>query len=167
MALSTTVKNFCDGTLTIADGAALTFAIPYSNGDFAFDGLSDKWAEVSAYETRGTFNNLRHTTRTYPTGSFSVKMTEFTNVTTGVLTDALAKNGAWNAATGTLGTGLPYTVNLTFAVEGNDFGDGADHSVVFTKCRCTFGFAEGDPNTINVSFTCYGTVTGDLVPTSP
>lgn len=169
MALSTTIKNFCDGSLLINDatGTPLACTVPYSNGDFAFDGLSDTWKEVSAYETRGTFNTLRHTTRTYPTGSFSVKMSEFTNALTGVVTDALTKNGAWASAVSTLGTGMPYCVKLTFTVEGTDFGDGADASVIFTNCRCTYGFAEGDPNTINVSFTCYGTSTGDLAPVLP
>jgi len=167
MALSVIPKNFCNGKLTILDGAALTFEIPFHNGDLSLGGLSDTWRDITKYETRGVFNTAQHTTRTYPTISFSCKLVELTNVTTGNILDALNRNGAWAAATGTLGTGLPYCVNLKFEIEGTDFGDGADGTTTFTKCRCVYDITEGDPDTINVTAEVLGTATGDLAPTAP
>lgn len=170
MALPTNIKNLNSGAVTLADATGTpitTGAVNYANGDFSASGLSEKWNNVSAYESRGVFINLAHTTRTYPSGSFSVMMSGFTNATAGLVTDAIAKNGAFAAGVSALGTGMPWALNITFAVEGTDFGDSADHSVTFTKCYCTFDIAEGDPNTVTVNWTCYGTATGDLAPTTP
>lgn len=169
MAVSSVVKNFTDGLVTVTDatGVPIVCTLAYSNGDFGASGLADKWNEVAAYESRGVFNTLRHTNRTYPSGSFTAKIAEFTNAATNVITDALIKNGAWSAATSTGATGTPYQLKLTFTMEGTDFGDSADHSVVFTNCRMTCDISEGDPNTVTVNWTCYGTATGDLAPVSP
>lgn len=169
MAVSSVIKNFTDGkvTLTDATGVPIVCEATFSNGDFGVSGLSDKWNDVTAYESRGVFNVLRYGNRTYPSGSFSVKIAEFTNASTNVITDAIIKNGAWSSAVSTYGTGLPYLLKLTFTMEGTDFGDSADHSAVFTNCRCTVDISEGDPNTATVNWVCYGTSTGDLAPVSP
>lgn len=170
MALSTVIKNFTDGGLLIEDGTdtPLSLTVAFENGDFAVSGLASQLSEVAAYESRGSFKTLRHTTRTYPSGSFSAMMAEFSEDSTGTIADALLKQGTkWSAAVSTLGTGLPYTVDLTFVVEGTNFGDGADGTFTLEDCYCTIDFAEGDPNTFSISFTVYGDITGDIALTAP
>lgn len=169
MALVTNIKNFTDGKVTLNDGTGTPIVCEarYANGDFSASGLAESWKNVTAYESRGTFINARHTTRTYPSGSFSVQMAAFTNAAVNEVADAVLKNGAFAAGVSTLGTGMPWALDLTFTVEGTDFGDSADNSVIFTKCFCTLDFAEGDPNSMTVNWVCYGTATGDLAPTLP
>lgn len=170
MALSTVVKSFQDGSLVIEDGTGtpLSITVQFEMGDFSLSGLSANQQEVSAYESRGKFKTLRHTTRTYPTVSFSAMAAEFSEDSTGTLADALLKNGTvWSAAVSTLGTGLPYTVKMTFNVEGTDFGDAADGQIVLDDVYATIDFAEGDPNSFSVSGTVYGAITGDLAVDTP
>jgi hypothetical protein len=163
MALSTVVKNFTDGSVQLIDNAALTATIQFSDGDFSVDGLAEQLNEVSAYETRGTFNTLRHTTRMYPTFSFSAQVTGFTNSSANLATDTVLRNGAFAAAVSTFGANADvYTLDVKFTMEGTNFGDSADHTFTLEDCRCTIAFAEGDPNKVTISGTCYGAITGDL-----
>ena len=48
---------------------------------------------------------------------------------------------------------------VTLTIEGTDHGDSADHTIVLDDCTCSVDFAAGDPNSLSVSFTCYGTFT--------
>jgi len=51
-------------------------------------------------------------------------------------------------------------VKLTLTIEGSDHGDtGGDHSIVLDDCLCSIDAAEGDGNSLSVSFTCYGSIT--------
>ena len=52
-----------------------------------------------------------------------------------------------------------YTIDITITVEGDDFGDSADHSVTLTDCYCIPDISAGEPDTATVNFTVYGTVT--------
>lgn len=172
MALSTVIKNFTDGSLTISDGTtptALSITVQFENGDFSITGLAAQLSEVAAYETRGGLSSLRHTNRVYPSGSFTAKMAEFSEDDTGTLADAVLKQGTtWAAAVSTLGANADVdTRDLTFAVEGTDFGDAADGSITLEDCYLTIDFSEGDPNTFTVNWTLYGDVTGDIAITAP
>lgn len=162
MALSTVVKNFTDGSISLIDNAALTLVVQFTDGDFSADGFQEQMNEVSAYEARGALTSLRHTTRKYITFSFSAQTTQFTNATA-YLTDALLRNGAWAAAVSTGGASADvYTLDVKFTMEGTNFGDSADHTFTLEDCQMSIAFAEGDPNKFTISGTCYGAVTGDL-----
>lgn len=171
MALSTVIKNFTDGSLTIADGTGtpLEITVQFENGDFSVSGLSPQLREVAAYESRGSFNTLRHTNRTYPSGSFTAKAAEFSEDSVGTLADAILQQGTvWAAALSTLGANADvYTVDLQFTVEGTDFGDAADGALTLEDCYCTIDFAEGDPNSFTVNFVVYGDISGDISITAP
>ena len=166
MALSTVIKNFTDGSLVIKDGTGtpLSLTVQFENGDFALSGLKANLRETVAYESRGRFKGVRHTTRTYPTGSFSAHFAEFSEDATGTLGDALLKQGTkWAAAVSTSGANAEvYTLDLTFTVEGTAHGDAADATFTLEDCECVLDYSEGDPSTFSVSFTCYGALTGDI-----
>jgi len=51
------------------------------------------------------------------------------------------------------------TYKLTWACEGTNFGDSADHTLVMNDCRITLSISEGDPNSFSVSGIVYGTIT--------
>jgi len=171
VALSTVVKNMRDGSLTIKDGTGtpLSITVQFDTGDFSITGLKAKLAETTAYETRGQLRTVRHTTRIYPTGSFTAYMAEFSENSVGTLADAILKNGTvWSAAISTDAGGANadvYLVDLEFTCEGTDYGDSSDHIFGMTKCECVIDFSENDPNSFSVAFTCYGALTGGLATT--
>lgn len=158
--MSTFVKNLNDGTINLADGTGtpVTLDVPFSTGDLKISGLSETQQNVSRYETRGQLNTVRHTSRTYPTGSFSFQLAEFSDATVGTVADFVLKRNKYSGNASTLTSGDVYCIDITLTVEGTDHGDSADHSVTLTECDCTFEFAEGDPNAGTVNFTCNGSV---------
>ena len=160
MAVSTVAKNFRDGSIRLADGAALTFDVTFEDGDFKIDGLQQSLVDIAAYEDRGEFGTLRKTKRKYPTFSFSCVLTDVSDNTDKNLLDAVMKTGAFAAGVSTTSTkGDVWTLDLRLTVEGTDFGDGSDHAILLTDCAMTASAAEGDPDKISISGTCYGTVT--------
>jgi hypothetical protein len=166
MALSTVVKNFRDGRIRLKRPAH-SLLVPVANGDFQISGLKDRLAEAVAYESRGQIDSLRHTTRIYPTGSFSFKLREFSEVTAGTVIDFLLKTGFFAAATSTaVVPGEVDQLSIEFEVEGTDLGDATDHDFEVTGVHPTsVDISEGDPSSVTVAFTVYGAFTGDIVAT--
>ena len=160
MAVSTIVKNLTDGKLTLKDGTGspVVLVVGFDMGDFTVSGLAQSMHEVAAYESRGVFKSARRTTRRYASGSFSLMLTDISDGTDQTVIDYLLKQGSYAANVSTL-AGDVYCVDLVFDVEGTDLGDSADHSITLTKCHCVVDVSEGDPDTIAVSYTAYGTVT--------
>lgn len=165
MAVSTHVKNFTMTAITLVDGTTPTaesLVVALAQGDLQLEGLEEVLREVSKYETRGVFNSAAYTNKKYPTGSFSVKLSQFTDATNGTFLDFLRRTGAFSSNVSTLGTGtgLPYTIDLDIDIEGTDYGDAADHGLLATDVHFNaIGFAEGDPDIINASFEVWGTIT--------
>ena len=162
MAQSTVIKNFRDGTLVFADntGTPLTMPIVFEAGDFSIDNLNEGLVETTAYLDRGEFSTLRKTNRVFPSFSFTAHMTDLSDATDKLLFDLARKTGAWAAAVSTLGANADaMTYKLTFTVEGTNFGDSADHTLVLNDCRITLSFSEGDPNSFSVAGIVYGAIT--------
>ena len=162
MAHSTVVKNFRDGTLSVADGAGSPAAhtVAFEAGDFSVAGLMANQKEVTTYLDRGDLGSVRYTNQTFPSGSFSLHFTDLTDAGYSNLADLLLKKGSHASAVSTLGANAEvYAVKLTLTIEGTDHGASADHTIVLDDCTCSVDFAEGDPNSLSVSFTCYGTIT--------
>lgn len=165
MALSNVVKNFRDGSLAIfsGGGAPVSIVVQFDQGDFSISGLKAQLSETTAYETRGFLRTVRHTTRVYPSGSFSCMMADLSEATTGTVADACMQNGAFSAAESTLGASADvYTVDLIFVVAGIVHGDAADKTFTLTDCECSVDFSEGDPDSLTINYTVYGAITGDL-----
>ena len=162
MAQSTVIKNFRDGTLVFADntGTPITLPIQYEAGDFSIDNLNEGLVETTAYLDRGEFATLRKTNRVFPSFSFSAHMTDLSDNTDKLLYDLARKTGAFASAVSTLGANADaMTYKLTFTVEGTNFGDSADHTMILNDCRITLSFSEGDPNSFSVAGIVYGTIT--------
>lgn len=162
MAASTVVKNFTDGIIKVEDGTGspLSYTCLFDEGNLTVSGLTQQLNEVATYESRGALKSVRHTARTYPSGSFSVMLTDITDGSDATLIDILLKQGAYAAGISTLGANADvYAVKITLTVEGTDHGDSADHTIVMDDAACSVDLAEGDPNTVTVNFTVYGTVT--------
>lgn len=162
MAASTVIKHFTDGTLTLSDGTAtpVSLVIPFDTGDLSYSGQQQTQQDVVAYQTRGSLHSVRHAARNFVTGSFSFMVADFSDATDQTAIDFLLKLGSYSANTTTL-TNSPevYAVDLLWTVEGTDHGDASDHSCTMTDIVCTLDMAEGEPDTVTVSFTCYGSIT--------
>lgn len=160
MALNTVPNNFSDGLVVLKSAAgAISATMQYSNGDFGTSDLGAALREVTHYEARGVITGVRYTTVKPPTFTFTCQATSFTNATAGLALDAVRKTGAFSAAVSTLGANAEvHAVDCVFTVEGSNFG-GADSTLTATNCVGTASYTEGDPNSVSVSLTCYGTVT--------
>lgn len=162
MAHSTVVKNFRDGSLSIADGAGspATHTVQYEAGDFSISGLVAGQKELATYLDRGDLASIRHTNVSFPSGSFSMHMTEVTSGGYSTAADLMLKKGSHASAVSTLGANAEvYAVKLTLTIEESDHSGGDDHTIVLDDCVCSVDMAEGDPNSMSVSFTCYGAIT--------
>lgn len=166
MALSNVVKNqFDSGTIVIEDGTGtpLSVTVRFDQADFSISGLKQVNRGTTAYQSRATVHSIRHTAREFPTGSFSAMVSEFSESGTGTVLDMIHGTGGHSARVSTTASsGDVITFDITFTMEGTDFGDSADHTFTLEDCEIAYDFAEGDPNTLSFSFTCYGAVTGDI-----
>lgn len=156
------IKHFTDGSLVAKDGTGtpVTLTIPFTTGDFSIDGLNQARRATTVYEARGQLTGLRKGAKSFPTGSFSCQIADYSDATDRTVLDFLNKQNSYSAnISTTTALGDVYTVDFVFTVEGTDLGDSADHVITLEDCDCSMGFAEGEPNSISVSFTCYGAVT--------
>jgi len=161
MAISSVVKNFRDGTILIEDGTGvpIDITVQFENGDFSLSGLNG-FKEVTTYMDRGDLGSVRHTTQSFPTGSFSAHLTDISDGTDNTLIDAARKQGSFASAVSTLGADAEVmTYKVTWTVEGTDHGDTADHTIVCDDCYLSIDVSEGDPSSMSMSFTVYGAVT--------
>ena len=162
MSASQVIKNFTDGSIRVDDGTGtpLTYTCAFDEGNLSITGLAQQLSEIATYESRGTLKSVRHTARTYPSGSFSVMLTDVTDGSDATLIDILLKQGAYAAGVSTLGANADvYAVKITLTVDGTIHGDSANHTFVMDDAHCTVDVSEGDPNTVTVNFTVYGAVT--------
>ncbi|MCB9681835.1 MAG: hypothetical protein H6733_10210 [Alphaproteobacteria bacterium] len=164
MALSGIVKTQFDaGALVIEDGTsgtALSVTARFDQANFAVSGVMPSRRNATAYQSRAVLHSLRQTDLSFPTGSFSIMVSEFSEASAGTLVDMIEGTGAYAARISTTeAKGDMMTFDVTFTQEGTTYGDSADGTITLEDCHLTFDFSEGDPNTITCNFTCYGTVT--------
>jgi len=161
MPISSVVKNFRDGTITLSDATTptpLSVTVQYEAGDFSITGLSQGNTEVTTYLDRGDLGSVRLTSRTFPTFSFTAHMTDLSDATNKTLWDAVNKTGAFaTAISGITGSDV-YGLKVLLTVEGTNFGDATDHTLELSGCHLTIDFSEGDPNSFSLNGTVYGTI---------
>lgn len=169
MPLSDVVKTqFDNGTISLSDGTtptALELTARFDQGSFSVSGIQDALRDIRAYQSRGKLRSLRKGERVFPTGSFSVMLTEFSETSVGTLLDWLLKTASTpfeNRVSTTADIGDADTSDVTFTMEGTDYGDSADHAVTFHDMHLVADLSEGDPNTLTVNWTLYGGISGDL-----
>ena len=161
MAASTVIKNFRDGTILFADGTTptpLSVTVTLEGGDFSLPGLNQGNLEATTYLDRGDLGSVRLTSRSFPSFSVTCHMADLSDATDKLIWDAINKTGAFSAALSTITGSDVYGLKITLTIEGTNFGDAADHTIVMNGCHCTIDFSEGDPNTFTISGIVYGTI---------
>lgn len=161
MAYSVVPKTKRDGKIELLDGTGtpVTLEIAYEDGNFSFS-QPQQYSELVIMD-RGNFATVRKQDEQAITGSFAFHFRQFTDaVNPGSVRDFINKTGAYAANVSTGTSGVPYVehfcVNIKYTAEGTDFGDANDHVVTLSKCVCALDFAEGDPSSFTLNFTCYG-----------
>ena len=172
MALSTVIQTSRHGSLTLLDGTAtpLTYAVRFDRGDFSVSGLSPDMCEIITFAARHVHIGHAKGAPTYPTVSFSMFITDYSETSTGTIQDFL------HATTGT-----PFAARTTVSTNYDGFacdirwdadtsGDGStDNSIVLEGCVITgYDVSEADDGTtITVNATVYGDgtnyISGDIV----
>lgn len=157
MAESTVVRNKRDGQIVITDGTR-TYTIDKEAGDFS---VTVPDTTVSLYLDRGSIGatpSIRLVDDQPITGSFTAYQRDLPNGSYATLADlAWILSGKYVATnwTSTMGTNSDVpTWTIQYTVDGTAFGE-ADKTMTFAYCRITCNLAEGDPNTLSVSFTSY------------
>ena len=163
MAETTVIKTKCDGTIVLSDGTSpspLTYTVALEAGDlsvtplrFAYTDLYDRCELVGSRKNGVEPGSI----------SFSVHMRQFTGGTDGTIIDLIEGTGAYAARVSTdSGEFEGNVLKVTYTSEGTDFGDSSDHTIAFPKCRLFWDFAEGEPNTIDITGTVLAapTITG-------
>lgn len=163
MALSSIIKNFRDGTITLEDatGTPISMTLALEAGDFSVDGFSQgvKSYETTDYTDRGEYATSRKTNQTFPSFSLTAHMSDLSDATDRSLFDIVTKGGAWASGVSTLGPAADvWAIKITLTIEGTDHGDSADHVFSMDDCICEISFAEGDPNSFSLSGRCVGTI---------
>lgn len=164
MAVSAIQKSNVSGTITMVNGAT-TLAAAYDRGDLTIGPLKAVLNQNNPVERRGRFVGLVTGARIYPQLSFSAWLTQFAEASApGDLIDWILNKDAYSALTSTLGSGTPYTSDMTYKVEGTDFGDAADHTFTTHDVDWTLdNYTETDSGLfIQISGTIYGELSGDI-----
>jgi hypothetical protein len=164
MPASVIPKHFTDGSVTFKDGTGtpVTLSVPFTMGDCSISGLAQDalGRATNAYETRGVLVGLRRGAREYPTFSMSLMVPDVSDGSNVTPLDFIRKKGAYtsNVST-TTALGDVYTIDIVLTIEGTDLGDAADHTFTLEDVDCRADFAEGEPNTLTINGTIYGTIT--------
>ncbi len=161
MPISSVVKNFRDGTITLSDGTTptpLTLTVQYEAGDFSITGSNQGNTEATTYLDRGVLGSVRLTNQTFPTISFTAHMTDISDATNKTLWDAVNKTGSFATAVSTIGSSDVYGLTVKLVVEGSNFGDPTDHEITCVGVHLSIDFAEGDPNSFTLNGTVYGAI---------
>lgn len=150
------LTHLYDGAISATDGTPTSLNLSYTSGDFSISGLSETQRSVVKYETRGQFHGARYTSRTYPTGSFSFYLDDYSDAVTQTALDFFRRQGSYSGNVSTLGAAEEvYTLDLTLTMT-----EGANtHTISMTNCVASVDFSEGEPNQASISFEVLGTVT--------
>ena len=163
MAYSTAPKVRRDGVITLKDGTGtpVTLVVAYEEGNFSFEQTK---ADRTIIRDRGTIKSVRKGDDQPMSGSFTIYMRQFTSSSVGSVLDFINKTGAYSSNTSVGDSNAvstdEYSIDIVFEVDGDAVGDSdGDTLATFSNCICTASFAEGDPNTITISFECFNGVT--------
>ena len=161
MAYSTAPKVRRDGVIKLRDGTTPTpvsLTVDYEEGNFSFEQTK---SDRTIIRDRGTIKSVRRGDDQPITGSFTIFMRQFTSSSAGSVLDFINKTGSYssNISSSSAVSTDEYAINIVFEVDGDAVGDSdGDTLATFDTCICTASFAEGDPNTITISFECFNGV---------
>lgn len=157
---STTVKVKSDASIVLQGASGTdTFTIEYEgDGDFSFD---DPRHDRIIIRDRGTIRGSRRGDQQPITGSFTVDFRQFTDggASKASLIDFITGTGGASAVTKASTAHEEHNLDMVLTIEGTDNNDTADHTATLAACVFQFGFADGDPMRLSVSFECMGGMT--------
>ena len=165
MAYSTVPKTRRDGVITLSalvagGGSPISLEVAYEDGNLSINTPQNYASQV--FRDRGDTVTVREGDDQQITGSFAFHLRQFTDsVETGSILDFIRKQGIYstNESVGTVGTPYiqQYCIDITYVADGTSVGDAAATQVLLSKCVIdSYDFTEGDPDSVSLSFTCYG-----------
>lgn len=158
MAMTTNPLIPADGTITITDGAALTYTIVYEDGDFSMTGLMKSQMTLQAFKDRGITYSVRQTEDSNIEFSFSCHaISVLGDGVTATPSDVALKLGVWAAATSKIAVtqGDAYLLQVKWTGERTNFGSTADTTATLKYCSLALDFAEGLPGKLSIKGTCF------------
>ena len=158
MPISTILKTKRDGTLLFEDnGATNSFTVVFEAGDLSIDIPQETIVNTLDRGRLGATPSLRYGDDQPITGSFTAHLRDLSDASYATLEEIVMQSGDvgsnWGSTMGA--NGEVFTLDLTWTIEGTDHGDSADHAIKLPFTVVRGGFAEGDPNVVNISFTSY------------
>lgn len=161
------VKTKRDGLLVFSDNAGVnTYEVAFSAGDLS---LTVPGPTISNYLDRGRLTappSIRYIDDQPISGTFTAYLRDLAMFpivpgppATTTLAEIITRSGNCDPTTGnwvsTMGaTGEVFTLTLTWTLEGTDHG-GVDETCTLNHCAVTGSIAEGDPDTISLTFSSY------------
>lgn len=166
MALSNFARTNTMGQVILTDGTGtpVTLTSLYDLGDLSISGLGgDNLNEVQVFTARERKVSTAPGARRFPQITFSALLTGESATAPGSLQAFCARQAPYTANISTEGVGRPYAFNVTFRIEGTDFGVD-DWETTFHDCVCSeFSISEAlDANKVSFTLMCYGEITGSL-----
>jgi len=157
MALQTIPTYVGDGTLTVEDGTPLSVTIGHQGGGISITGISASDEEALVIQDRdGAVVGLRAKTKgAKGTFSFELYLEDLVDGAAHTLVSLVRGTDASAArvTTHSIGDLVTLKVTLTIVYEGNT------QTIVLNDCYCEIDLSEGEPSTISLSGTRYGTMT--------
>lgn len=157
MAESTVVRNKRDGQILITDGTR-SYTVDKEAGDFNF---AIPGTSVNFYLDRGSLGstpNIRLVDDQPMTGGFTAYQRDMPNASYAVLQDLAWQISGKYVATNwssTIGTSSDVrTLTVQYTIDGTAFGE-SDYTISFPFCHVIINQSEGDPSSLQVSFTSY------------
>lgn len=165
MALSTIIQTSRHGSLTLLDGTGtpITYSVRFDRGDFSISGLSPDMAEITTFAARHVHIGHAKGAPTYPTVSFSLFVTDYSETGTGTIQDffhATASTPFENrVSVSSKYDGFAF--DIRWDADTDDDGATAAHTMTCHGVVCTgYDINEGDEGTtITVNGTVYGSST--------
>lgn len=157
MSCESSAKNFRSSYVVLrVPGVELT--IPKYQGDFGASGLRESQAELVAYTSQGENHTVRKGPRVDPSGSFTCHFSEFSSIDRDSVIDFVRREGkyAGNASSPAV-CGDAYLIDIDHVIRGD--GTAKDEVVTYSGCGVSCDYSSGDPDSLSVSWTCYGQVT--------
>lgn len=137
-----------DGTITVADGAALTYTFVYEDGDYSISGLKRNQKSIVVGKDRGDNAWFRESEDEDIEISFSCQAIALLgDGTTAMPSDVFLRKGVWAAATSTLPSSVSdtYACKITWTGARTAFGATNNTSVIAKYCHVEMAFSEGVP----------------------
>ena len=157
MACDDTAHDSRSSYLTLADGGSAELDVPLYAGDFSASGLQADQSEAVAYTAQGVTHTVRKGNRVDPTGSFTAHFPGYAEAGKHRLVAFIERRGEYasNQRVGHV-CGDAYLLDIRHRLRGN--GLAKDMIREYRACRLTLDYSSGEPDSVSVSWTCYGEV---------